>query len=577
MAIPSNAMNGSVAVAVIAPMTTLTVGMASGNAGQMVSVPVNIASVNGAMPVGFQLDLMFDADLTNPNATAGTVVTAAGATVNQSSLGANAIRIIVSNAMPTNVLADGLALNLGFTISATATSGSKAITVTNLIVSDGAGMPISSASVNGSVAVTATAPMTTLTVGMASGNAGQTVTVPVNIASVNGAMPVGFQLELSYDADLTNPNATAGTVVTAAGATVNQSSIGANAIRVIVSNAVPTNVLADGLALNLAFDISATATAGSKAITVTRVIVSDGAGMAIASAGVNGSVAVSVPIVQSTVTAGTTSSFAGGVASVDFGFTVGMGQAPTGVQVEFSFNADLSIPSAARFMQGMAARAAGASVSGTMLTATTARVIVINPATPTVFMNGSLFNVAFDVSSTATVGAKAITITRVIVTDTNGQALTSSSVNGQVNVQAAPAMTTVTAASFNAAANTSLNLPVTMAVASGAMPTGVQVDLTLDAALSFTNPANPVTLGAAAQAAGAQVFTTVNGQALRVIVLNTMTPTTINSGQLFSIGITVSGAAPSGPQNVTINRVIVSDVNGQPLPSTAVSGAVNVP
>jgi hypothetical protein len=397
MSVPSMGVNGAVNLAGTAPMTTLTVGTASGNAGQTVSVPVNIASVNGAMPVGFQLELSYDADLTNPNATAGTVVTAAGATVNQSSIGANAIRVIVSNAVPTNVLADGLALNLGFTISATASSGNKAITVTRVIVSDGAGMAISSASVNGSVTVASTAPMTTLTLGTASGSAGQTVSVPVNIASVNGAMPVGFQLELSYDADLTNPNATAGTVVTAAGATVNQSSIGANAIRVIVSNAMPTNVLADGLALNLGFTISATASSGSKAITVTRVIVSDGAGMAITANSMNGSVTVASTAPMTTLTVGMASGNAGQTVSVPVNIASVNGAMPVGFQLELSYDADLTNPNATA---GTVVTAAGATVNQSSIGANAIRVIVSNAVPTNVLADGLALNLAFDISAT---------------------------------------------------------------------------------------------------------------------------------------------------------------------------------
>ena len=139
-------------------------------------------------------------------------------------------------------------------ISAAATMN-QAVNIDATVLTDANGAAIASQDVDGQVTFGgAQTPLTTVTVGSVNGNAGQTVSVPVNIASVNGAMPVGFQLELMYDADLLNPNATAGTVVTAAGATVNQSSIGANAIRIIVSNTTPTNVLADGLALNLAFE-----------------------------------------------------------------------------------------------------------------------------------------------------------------------------------------------------------------------------------------------------------------------------------------------------------------------------------
>jgi hypothetical protein len=216
--LPSTAMNGQITVINAPAISQLIVQSQAGTPGNTVTVPVQLQTAANAMPTGIQLLMSWGSDLSvaNPNQFApGNAATIAGAQAFVNILSPTSASIILINPNGPMLISSGEVLRVTFAISAAATMN-QAVNIDATVLTDANGAAIASQDVDGQVTFGgAQTPLTTLTVGTISGSAGQTVSVPVNIASVNGAMPVGFQLELTYDADLTNPNATAGTVVTA--------------------------------------------------------------------------------------------------------------------------------------------------------------------------------------------------------------------------------------------------------------------------------------------------------------------------------------------------------------------------
>ena len=256
------------------------------------TIPVDLSVVAGAQPVGFQLDFSYDGDLdiSNGQITAGAALPA-GVSLSVNVNAANNTASILGMqllATPT-VLTAGTIVNLQFDIAGGALPGAKNVTVTNVIVNDALGQALPSAATDGVI----TARASELTVGSVTTNAGGTVTVPVTVSLAPGVTPVGFQISLSFDADLSTSSAQiTGGAALPAGLSLSTSASGTTATILGVQFSRTPAAIVDGTLLNIEFDVAAGASVGDKAITVTTVLLNDAAAQSIPATAVDGKVTV---------------------------------------------------------------------------------------------------------------------------------------------------------------------------------------------------------------------------------------------------------------------------------------------
>ena len=118
----------------------------------------------------------------------------------------------------------------------------------------------------------------TLTAGNGSGTAGQTVEIPIQLASSGTATPAGFQLDLSFDVTkLTFVSARTGASSAAAGKTLSTSAPTGGNKRLLVSGA-NQNAIANGIVAYASFTLGATFTSGSTSVSALNCTSTDASG-----------------------------------------------------------------------------------------------------------------------------------------------------------------------------------------------------------------------------------------------------------------------------------------------------------
>jgi hypothetical protein len=334
-------------------------------------------------------------------------------------------------------------------------------------------------------------------------------------------------------------------------------------------------VLATGPLLQVAFNVAAGAPVGINPITITNIMIVNAGMQAIPAFPQSGSVTV-VNHMASTVTVGTTAAQTGTNVSLPVSLAVGMNASPVSFEIELLYPSLLSIAGAGSFTAGAAVTNAGATLSGTVTSPTTALVTITPGATPMALASGNLFNINFAVGVTGQGGPQTVQISRLVIRDASGSVQLSQTVSGSVNVTVNTAnLNIVTLATVNGTPNMTSVMPATFTKATNLAPVAVQVDMSFSGDLSTTG--GSVTAGPAAQAAGATVTAnTPTATTLSVVVANFLTPTTINNGVLFNINFNILFSANPGLKAVTITRVVVADANAMPLPVVGVDGGVNV-
>jgi hypothetical protein len=188
-----------------------------------------------------------------------------------------------------NVIANGVVINVSFTIKSIAGAGQ--IMLTNMpSASDPSGNPVTVAGAAGMVTVISQLPA--LNLGTASGAPGATVTIPMTLANVPGANISAVGMDIGYDPTiLANPNATIGPAGSAAGKSVIKSTPSTGVFRVGALSITDNNLIADGIVINVTFTIKSTAAQGQITLTNTP-SASNQNGDAITVTGTNGTITV---------------------------------------------------------------------------------------------------------------------------------------------------------------------------------------------------------------------------------------------------------------------------------------------
>jgi hypothetical protein len=425
------------------------------------------------------------------------------------------------------------------------------------------------------------APATTMVaLDTAAGVQGGQAVLNVNLTRAAGAMPFGLQFDLSFPADLsiTNTNqVAAGSVTQAAGASILASILSPTSIRVlIVSNVTTPQALTNGQLATIAFNIAPNATAGSQAVSFTNLIVSDSMGMAIASMGVNGSVLVIGAPVTATLVVDDAIGIAGQSVTLPISLASPIGANITGIELDLSFNGDLSISSAAQITAGSSATTAGASVVANLTSPTTARVLVVpSLSNPAAIISGDVIQIVFDVAPGAMNGIKSVTVTRAVLSDSNGNSLLVQSASGVIDVggnNTAPS--TVLARLVNGAAGQQTTIPLTLVGGLNAAPRTISLSLSFPSNLSLASGA-AVRLGPAALVAGANISATLGAGTVTINL--TGATQDFGDGDIAFLDFDVNAAAQPGSFPVTITSLSIQNAAVMALPSLSVNGAVVIP
>lgn len=137
--------------------------------------------------------------------------------------------------------------------------------------------------------------------------------------------------------------------------------------------------------------------------------------------------------------------------------------------------------------------------------------------------------------------------------------------SGAVNLQNGPL---IALGHLSTPKNTNVSIPVTFFKGKSSVAS-LQFDIMLPGGIIFQS----VTLGPAGTAAGKQVASSLVAGVVRVIVFG-LNQTTIESGQLVMLNISVTSSANVGPISLGISGLTASTGNGVGVPATASTGTV---
>jgi len=121
---------------------------------------------------------------------------------------------------------------------------------------------------------------------------------------------------------------------------------------------------------------------------------------------------------------------------------------------------------------------------------------------------------------------------------------------------------------------TEVALPVSLDSAAGEEVCAAQFDLLFNSSVLTMQG---VTAGSAATAAGKQLSSsTISPGRIRVIVAG-LNQNVIGDGVIATVRFAVVSGTPGGIQPVTLSGVLLSDPDGVAVPSSGVSGGINIP
>ena len=239
-----------------------------------------------------------------------------------------------------------------------------------------------------------------LSIGTGSTLPGSTVSIPVSLTSLSGAQETGVQWQLDYPAAaISNISVSAGSAALNAGKTVTCAPLPGRLTCVLFG--LNQNTLADGVVANLAVTASPTAAPGPIALTPSGLVTTDAGGRSIAGSATAGTLVISAPAIQPTLTGLTCSpSTVTAPASVSCTLTLSPAAGAGGLAVQLSSNnGNVTVPlsvtvpsggSSAGFTAAVASIAAnqtatvGASVNGSSAAA------VLNLLAPRFTLSGNL-------------------------------------------------------------------------------------------------------------------------------------------------------------------------------------------
>jgi len=214
----------------------LSVGTASGNAGQTALLSVTLAA--GKVQVsGLQFDLVYNTTPFTVKATAGAAAVAAGKSLATNNL-STGLRVIVAGFNQT-LISDGSVTDLAIQVAANAASGNYPFALANLSGTDASGNPLTVTGSDGSLAVTGSAtnlPVITAVSNAASGQPALAANTWVSIYGSNFA-PAGFTDDWSKSIVNGNlPPALDGVSVTIGGVAAYVSYLSGSQINVLTGN-----------------------------------------------------------------------------------------------------------------------------------------------------------------------------------------------------------------------------------------------------------------------------------------------------------------------------------------------------
>ena len=125
-----------------------------------------------------------------------------------------------------------------------------------------------------------------ISIGSGSGTAGGTISLPVNLNSLGGALPAGVQWSFSYTSDITSVTVVAGSAASAAGKSVSCNG------NICLAAGLNQNTISNGTVATATFQLAANPSTTTIPIQVIGVVASTLTGSAISASGVSGSVSM---------------------------------------------------------------------------------------------------------------------------------------------------------------------------------------------------------------------------------------------------------------------------------------------
>ncbi|MDF1662992.1 MAG: Calx-beta domain-containing protein, partial [Planctomycetota bacterium] len=271
-----------------------------------------------------------------------------------------------------------------------------------------------------------------------SGNAAQggTGSVPVSLSAIAGDAPVGAQMTITYPTDGGNISASSVTIDPAIGtdhivSAFNVSTPGVVTFQIISGS---NTVLPSTRIANINFSNAAGTTLAANPLQVTAATLADAAAAPIPVVGVDGTLNI-VPVIV--LTGGTVTGDVSTTVALPVDITSPMGSTPVAIQVDILFNAGNIALNAAPtvgvdIIAGASATNAGAII-GVSNIAGGIRVVVASLSNQTL-ETGRLFDINFQINAGAGGTSNTVTLTNVVVSDSNLNTLPNQPINGTVNV-----------------------------------------------------------------------------------------------------------------------------------------------
>ncbi len=247
----------------------LQVGSATATPGGTVTLSLNWAA-EGASVSTMQLDVLLPAPLTYVSCAAGPAANGAGKEVTASPV-TGGVRLVVFGLNQTTIL-DGVLATLTLRVAENAAPGTVPVGLGNVTAAGPDARSVAVTQVGGSVTVQGAGGTPQLRLGSASGQCGETVTLPLTLVT-NGGSVASLQVDLGFAAPLTFSAVAAGTAAEAAGKSVSGIATAGGARIVVVG--LNQNAIGDGIVATVTLGIGSAATAGTYPVTLSGVVAAD--------------------------------------------------------------------------------------------------------------------------------------------------------------------------------------------------------------------------------------------------------------------------------------------------------------
>ncbi len=560
------------AAATPALAATVTVGSQAAVRGATIVVPVNLTSSVGENPAGLQFDLTYNTSvLTFVSYADGPVSTAAGKFGSSSNPSAGVRRVVIFGLNP-NVIGNGVVCNLTFTVQTTAPVGLSPLTLSAVQITDPNATPLPNITpVSGSVDVSASA--YTLSVGSASAQRANIVTIPITLTANVGVNPGNLQYDVTFNGGIMSFSSYSnGPVTTAAGKTGNATSQSFGVQRITISGTNQT-AIANGVVSNLSFLVDSIAPAGPYGITLSAVTLTDPQNNPINPSATEPGVltvettpiSLSVPALVAQRNQNVT---------IPVTMTVPPGGLPAAVRFDLTFNT--TALTFVAYQDGPATTSTGRSGTSSAPSAGVRRVDISGMG----FANmttGVISNLIFSVNpsapfTTTTLGIVGITVTESMATPVPGNTATP----GSIQIVDIPPTFIGSNADLVATPGTTVNIPVEIDTFATVDVSTCSFNVNFNQSqLAYISTAS----GASATAAGKTVSASTSSPGVLTVTVTGSASTPIANGELALITFAVPAAFTGGANaSVTFTSLTASTPASAPVGNLVTNpGTVLIP